>query len=264
MSKITNRRSTKNTQTSCLRRFAVGYTRVSTPRQGDKGTSLETQRIAIEAFAQAMDFTLIETFDDVASGYGAKSLYNRKKLQAALDLVARNDAVLIVWDWDRLSRHASFDMQVKEILPDASRVICAKDGMNMLEASRAAQLAHGEKAREIISHNTKQGMARMSAQGMKFGNPAIATDVQPLGTLAWSNTREDQDHALADVLRRLPNQLELTRTQAAEIFNQNGLRTLHKKEWTRNRVTEPLRRARVILREEEAAQMSSNPNFGLF
>ncbi|PSL17741.1 hypothetical protein [Shimia abyssi] len=101
-------------------------------------------------------------------------------------------------------------------------------------------------------------------QGMTFGNPAIGTDVQPLGTLTWSNTREDHDQALADVLRRLPNSMELTRSQLSDVFNHNGLRTLHNKELTRDRVTEPLKRARVILREKEAAQMAANPNFGLF
>lgn len=264
MPKRTDRRSTTNDQSSCLRRSAVGYTRVSTSRQGDKGTSLETQRIAIEAFAEARKYMLIETFDDVASGYGAKSFHNRKKLQATLDLVVRNDAVLIVWDWDRLSRHASFDKQVKKILSDASRIICAKDGMNMLEASRAAQLAHSETAREIISHNTKQGMARMSAQGVTFGNPEIGTKVQPMGTATYSNMRQEHDVKIADVLRKLPDPMGITRVQAADIFNQKGLRTLQNKEWTKSRVTEPLKRARAILLEEEAAQMSSSPNFGLF
>ncbi len=264
MPKITDRRSTTNAQNSCLRRLAVGYTRVSTAGQGEKGTSLEAQRVAIEAFAEAKDFTLIETFDDVASGVSARSFYDRKKLQAALDLAARTDAVLIVWDWDRLSRHANFYKQVRKVFPDVNRIICAKDGMNILEASRAAKLAHGEKVAEIISKTTKEGMAKKRAQGVTFGNPEIRTKVQPVGTATWANTRAEQDQALADVLRRLPNQMELTRTQAAETFNQSGLRTLHKKEWNRDRVTEPLKRARAILKEEEAAQMSSNPNFGLF
>ena len=136
--------------------------------------------------------------------------------------------------------------------------------MNMLEASRAAQLAHDERIAAIISRNTKEGMANMRAQGVTFGNPAIATDVQPLGTATWSNTREDQDHALADVLRRLPNRMEITRAQAADIFNQCGLRTLQNKEWTKSRVTEPLKRARAILQTEEKAQMASDPRYGMF
>ena len=264
MSKKTDRRSVENDQNSNLHRLAVGYTRVSTPGQGDKGTSLEAQRVAIETYSYALEYKLIETFDDVASGVGAKSFYNRKKLQAALNLAVRNGAVLIVWDWDRLSRHASFEKQVQKVLPDAVRIICAKDGMNMLEASRAAQFAHNEQTAANISRTTKEGMAKKRAQGMSFGNPAITTDVQPLGTLTWSNTREVHDQALADVLRRLPDPMELTRSQAADIFNKNGLRTLHNKEWTRDRVTEPLKRARAILRKEEVAQMAANPEFGMF
>lgn len=264
MSKRTNRQGTANEQGANRRRLAVGYTRVSTVAQGDNGKSLEVQRVAIEVYADAMGYTLIEVLDDVASGVGASSFFNRKKLQAALDLVVREDAVLVVWDWDRLSRHANFEKQVKRVLPDGSRIICAKDGMNMLEASRAAKLAHGEKLAEIISETTKEGMARLSAQGIIFGNPEIRTKVQPMGTAAYSNMRLEHELEIADVLRKHPDPMGITRAQAAEIFNQNGIRTLQNKEWTKSRVTEPLKRARAILREEEAAQMSSNPKFGMF
>lgn len=72
---------------SQLRGLAVGYARVSTTGQGENGGSLEAQRLAIEAYADAANYTLIETFEDVGSGVGERSFYNRKRLQAALDLV---------------------------------------------------------------------------------------------------------------------------------------------------------------------------------
>jgi DNA invertase Pin-like site-specific DNA recombinase len=259
-----DRRSATGNLGSGLNGVAVGYARVSTKRQGEKGSSLEAQRAAIQAYSDAMGYTLIEIFEDVSSGVGAKSFHNRKRLQSALDLADHNDAVLIVWDWDRLSRHAGFERQVQKVLPDAKRIICAKDGMNMLEASRAARFKHGEHAAANISRATKEALAKKKAQGVTFGNPAIATEVQPLGTESWSNTRKDHDQTLADVLRRLPNPMEITREQAAEVFNQNGLLTLHKKEWTKSRVTEPLKRARELLRSEDQERMTTNPIYGMF
>ncbi|MFN3208938.1 MAG: recombinase family protein [Roseovarius sp.] len=264
MPKTTNKQGIERDWKGTIRRLAVGYTRVSTTQQGERGTSQEAQRKAIATYADAMNYTLIEIFDDVASGVSAKSFHEREKLQAALDKAVEFHGVLIVWDWDRLSRHASFDKQVQKVFPDANKIVCAKDGLNMLEASRAAQFAHGEQTAANISRKTKEGMAKRRAQGATFGNPAISTDVQPLGVASWSNTRKDQDHAIANVLRSLPNPMELSRSQAAEILNQRGIRTLHKKEWTKSRVTEPLKRARAILEEEEKAKMAANPKFGIF
>ncbi|QFT97430.1 hypothetical protein FIU85_08970 [Roseovarius sp. THAF8] len=264
MSRTTNRWDAPKNGNAIPRGLAVAYTRVSTAGQGSKGTSSQNQRDAIEEFARVAGYKVIETFDDVASGAHAKSFYNRPELQNALDSAVRNDCVLIVWDWDRLSRHAGFDKQVRKVFSDLSRIVCARHGMDMQEASRKAQFLHSAKAREIISNNTKRGMARMSAQGVTFGNPDIQTKVQPMGTAAYSNMRQELEIKMADVLRRLPNPMGITRAQAAEIFNQHGLRTLQNKEWTKSRVTEPLKRARAILEEEEKAKMAANPKFGIF
>lgn len=264
MPKRTDRRTKVETRASSLRNLAVGYTRVSTPGQGERGASLETQRVAIENFADAMNYTLIEMFDDVASGVGAKSFFHRECLHAALDLVVREGAVLVVWDWDRLSRHAGFERQVRKVLPDFSRIICAREGNTMRDAAREARFAHSEHKATIISDATKAGMAKMRAQGAVFGNPAIKTDVQPLGAFTWSSTRRDHDQAIADILRDHPNAMNLSRAGVSELLNRSGLRTLHGNEWDKSRVTGPLKRARAILLEEEKAQVSSDPRFGMF
>ena len=56
-----------------IRRLAVGYVRVSTPGQGDKGISLDAQRSGIDAYSDHMGYTVLEIFQDVCSGVGAKS-----------------------------------------------------------------------------------------------------------------------------------------------------------------------------------------------
>lgn len=262
MSNEAERNSTTDNRRRSLRRLAVGYARVSTTAQGKKGTSLEVQRAAIEVFAGAADWMLVEVFQDVSSGVGARSFCTRQGLQAALDLVVREGAVLIVWDWDRLSRYARIKAQIEKVLPDLNRVICAKEGNMLRDAANDARLASNEMAAEIISRKTRKGMARKRAEGAIFGNPKIRS-VAPLGCSAWSAKCRENDQAIADALRDHPD-ATMSRAQAAEFLNRKGLRTAHGNEWTKGRVTEPLKRARAILREEEERQMAANPHYGMF
>lgn len=264
MPKITDSRIAAKNLGRNLRNVAVGYTRVSTPDQGANGISLDVQQVAIEKFADDMDYRLIEVFKEVGSAVGAKSFHNRKILQRALDLVVREGAVLIVWDWCRLSRYAGFENQLRKILPDLGRVICARVGNTMREAARDAQLKHHETSATIIARRTREGMGKKRAEGVIFGNPDIRTKVQPFGASSWSAMCRDHDHLVANALRSHPDPMNLSRAQAAEFLNQCGLRTLHNNEWTTSRVTEPLRRARAILREEEKMQTASDPRFGMF
>jgi len=243
---------------------AVGYVRVSTPKQGDNGISLDAQRSGIEAFSNHMGYTLIEVFEDVCSGVGAKSLTKRDGLRLAIDLAARENADLIIWDWDRLSRHAGFEADIRKKIPERDRIICAKNGNTMREASRAASFAHAEKEADHISKTTKDGMARLRAQGRVFGNPDILTSVQPLGAITWSNSADNLVRKIADILRKLDSDpFEITHAQAADILNKKGLRTLHGKDWNKSRVRGPLKKARAILKEEDEAETKRPPNFGM-
>ena len=244
------------------RRLAVGYVRVSTIGQGNSGISLAAQRLGIEAFAEAMKYEVIEIFEDIASGVGENSFFYRKNLRHALEMVVREDAVLIVWDWDRLSRYAGFEEQVQKVISERNRIICAKEGNTMLEASRAATLANKEKFAKEISRTTKEGIARRTAEGVIFGNPEISTTVQPMGVVAYSNAADDLVRRIADVLRCLEDPFGITYARIAEILNEKAIRTLHGKEWTVSRARGPVTKARDILRSEDEVQR--NPIFGLF
>lgn len=246
-----------------FRRLAVGYVRVSTAGQGTSGISLDAQKVGIETFADAMGYTLVEVFEDVASGVGAKSFHKRDGLNAALDLAARADADLIVWDWDRLSRHTGFANQVRKVLPDSDRIVCAKEGTMMRDAARAASFEHGERIAQEISRTTKKGMARLGAEGVTFGNPLIRTYVQPLGAATWSNSAYEHVCRIADVLRELDDPFGVTHAHVAKILNEKGLRTLQSKEWTASRARIPLSKARELLRSEGEYALRSLPTFGM-
>lgn len=247
-----------------LHRLAVGYARVSTPRQGESGISADAQRVGIQEYAEHVGFTLIEIFDDVASGVGAKSFANRDGLRRALDMAVRDNARLIVWDWDRLSRHSQFKEQILEYISDLNRVICAKHGADMRDAAKHATFKHTEAVAAEISRRTKEGMKKKREEGVVFGNPDIRTKVQPLGTSTWSEISKKQDQAIADVLRDLPDPFAPTYAEVADLLNSKYLRTLQKNEWNKSRVRQPVERARAILRQEEEMQQESHPRFGMF
>ena len=82
---------------------AVGYIRVSTEGQAEKGISLEAQRAKIEAYAALKDFTLVEIVED--AGISAKNL-KRPGMQRLLDMIHRKeiDAVIIL-KLDRMFRN---------------------------------------------------------------------------------------------------------------------------------------------------------------
>lgn len=242
--------------------FAFGYARVSTKGQDKMGGSLSDQRKAIEAFATSMGYTLVEIFDEVGSGVGDKSFHNRPKLKAALEAAKNHEGFLLVWGWDRLSRHSKFREQVRNVFPRLDRIIDIKEAIRLQDASSAARLAHAESVANKTSKATQSSMAKKAAEGSTFGNPKIRTNVQPLGTEAFSKRRAELDEKIAAVLRTHPDSMSLSRQQVAELLNANGIRTLQGKAWTKSRVTNPLKRVRKRLADEEATRLS--PMFGAF
>ena len=80
----------------------LGYVRVSTSEQANKGAGLEAQRRAILAECQRRGWHLVETIED--AGYSARDL-KRPGIQEALRALERREAsALVVAKLDRLSR----------------------------------------------------------------------------------------------------------------------------------------------------------------
>lgn len=231
---------------------AVGYVRVSTAQQGKTGMSLELQREAISTYTSRAGYDLIEIFEDVSSGKGDTSFYKRKGLQAALDLAKAEDAVLVVWNWSRLSRSRLIEKQVINTLGDIYRVVSVEERNTLNEAAETAVLRHNEGFAEEISRRTREGMAKQRDQGAIHGNPDIKTDVQPRGVAANAAAADRLVHAIAEVLRRLDDPFGCNLKQVADALNQTGLRTGQTGEWTTSRARGPVKKARELLKKEMA------------
>ena len=74
------------------RQTAIAYTRGSTAQQGRSGLGLEAQQAALNRFAEAEGYSLIETFEEVETGKGADALDRRPQLAAALKAARQHKA----------------------------------------------------------------------------------------------------------------------------------------------------------------------------
>jgi DNA invertase Pin-like site-specific DNA recombinase len=241
----------------------VGYMRVSTAKQGENGISLELQQSAIYNFAEAAGLTVIAVYSDVASGRGRRSIHRRSGLRKAFEACRDYDAHLVVWDWSRLSREASTEEELLNLLPSPERVHSIGNEESFESARRHARVAHAQEQRDEISKRTKVAMDERKRSGKQFGNPDIKT-VQESGRDAWSRISEDIARNIADVLLALPDRKVLSRRELAEELNQRGLLTGHGLLWNASRLRGPLQRAEELLPGADDEAMRKHPTYGLF
>ena len=241
----------------------VGYMRVSTEKQGENGISLELQENAIYNFAQDAGMTVIAVYSDVASGRGSRSIHRRAGLRKAFEACRACEAQLVVWDWSRLSREASTEEELLNLLPPPERVHSIGDDESFESARNHARVAHAQEQRDEISKRTKAAMDERKRSGKQFGNPDIKT-VQESGRDAWSRISEDIARSIADILRSLPERKALRRCNIADELNRRGLLTGHGLLWNASRLRGPLQRAEELLAGEDDEAMRRHPTYGLF
>ncbi|MFN5997324.1 MAG: recombinase family protein [Paracoccaceae bacterium] len=241
----------------------IGYVRVSTEGQGKSRVSLDLQRDAIREFAAKLGVPLLEIFEDVASGRGAKSFPSRQGLQRALEAVRDHGGDLVVWDWSRLSRHADHSTEILGLLTDEGRIHSISEAIDLAAAAKAGQLVHAQRSGEVIAKRTKDAMAKLKASGTVFGNPDIL-DAQRKGASSMSAKSDALVSDIADALRSIPDQEKLSRAEIAESLNARGIATGASLPWNVSRVTGPLRKARSLLKAEAEAAARAHPKYGLF
>lgn len=159
-----------------VQQLAVGYCRVSTDRQGDRGYGLEAQRQVIEAEAAHRGWQLGQVYVDVASG---GSLKRRTELQEALAVLDAGEAqVLIVAKLDRLSRSlldfAGLMAQAQRggwaiVAPDIGVDTSTVNGE--LIANIIMALAQWE--RRVIGQRTKDALSVVRERGTTLGRPVM-------------------------------------------------------------------------------------------
>jgi site-specific DNA recombinase len=150
---------------------AIGYVRVSSEEQADKGISLEAQQAKIRAWADLNGYDQIEVYSD--PGVSGKALVNREGVQAALKAVQQRDA-LVVYSLSRLSRRTRDALDVAEELEkkgadlvSLSERIDTTTAAGKMVFRMLAVLAEFE--RDQIAERTRAALAHLKAKGEFVG-----------------------------------------------------------------------------------------------
>lgn len=157
---------------------SIGYIRVSTDRQGERGYGLDAQKLVIRAEAKHRGWALGRIYVDVASG---SSMRRRAEMKAALSaLEAREADVLIVSKLDRLSRSLiDFAGIMRTSRAQGWGLVAVDIGVDTsttngeLIANIIMSLAQWE--RRIIGERTRAALAAVKARGKQLGRPTSVT-----------------------------------------------------------------------------------------
>ena len=149
---------------------AIGYIRVSTQGQADDGVSLEAQKAKIEAWCLANDYSLVDMFVD--AGISGAAMGNREGLQAALDAVGKNVA-LVAYSMSRLSRSTKDMLEIADQLErrgadlvSLTEKIDTTSAAGKMVFRMLAVLSEFE--RDLVSERTKAALAHKTANGEKY------------------------------------------------------------------------------------------------
>ena len=197
---------------------AVGYIRVSTARQGKSGLGLEAQQTILARFADAEDYNLIQTFEEVETGKGADALDRRPQLSAALKAAKKLKSPILVAKLDRLSRNVHF---IRGLMEHKTPFIVAELGADADPFMLHVYAALAEKERAMISRRTKDALAAKKAQGVKLGG---------LNAGGIKNRTEAQERAVA--LRPILAELDgMSARSIADQLNMRKVPTPHGGPW---------------------------------
>ncbi|MGQ3209524.1 recombinase family protein [Shinella sp.] len=147
-----------------MKKYVI-YTRVSTQEQGKSGLGLAAQERDIDIYLNQFSdqpFEVIGRFQDILSGADDE----RPELEAALKLVRKTGAELLISKLDRLSRKVSFIAALMEDKKVTLRVASMPYG-TPFQLHIYAALA--EQEREFISARTKAALQSAKGRGVKLG-----------------------------------------------------------------------------------------------
>jgi DNA invertase Pin-like site-specific DNA recombinase len=152
----------------------IGYVRVSTEEQADKGVSLDAQEAKVRAYAALHDLDLVDVVVD--AGGSAKSL-KRPGLQRALGMLKTGQAAgLVVAKLDRLSRSVRdwnnlidgyFGESAGKTLMSVADSIDTRTAAGRLVLNVLMSVAQWE--REAIGERTRDALRHKQARGERTG-----------------------------------------------------------------------------------------------
>lgn len=225
---------------------AIGYVRVSTDLQREKGMGLEAQRETVRRYAADHGLELVDVVAEAASG-GVRQgeEFSWEHRPALLELMDRAMAgeydVLLVARFDRLSRdYATLTVLERRLRKHGARIVSAteENGDSALAEFFRGQLALiAQLERATIRDRFDQGKARRRRQGQHVeGSVPYGYVRGPGGTLEPDPERREIVARMFAAARKGVSPAGIART-----LNHDGIASPRGKTWSRQAVTLILR-----------------------
>jgi len=234
---------------------AIGYVRVSTARQAEKGVSMAAQEEKVRAWAKLNEAVAVDIFTD--AGLSGKRADNRPALQRALEAVEKGDA-LVVYSLSRLARSTRDTLALADTLQkrgadlvSLSEKIDTTSAAGKMVFRMLAVL--GEFERDQVSDRTRAALEHKRANGEKTGGEVPYGYRARAGRL-FKVTREQraiesmvrmrrQGRTLRAIGRALEN-AKVTRKDGARTWHPEAVRRILDRTIARRRVTDRSKRDR--------------------
>jgi len=217
---------------------AVGYLRVSTAGQGQRGNGIEAQRASIESFARSEGFVIDLWVSEIETGKGADALTKRPKLAEALKAARRLKAPVIVSKLDRLSRDVAF---ISGLMSERVPFVVAELGADVDPFVLHLFAALGEKERKLIAVRTREALQALKRKGVKLGNLESLPIAQRLGADAMRAKADAFAQATLPIIQAYQQQ-GMTVREIAEELNKRGVETFRQGQWHASTVVNLLKR----------------------
>jgi DNA invertase Pin-like site-specific DNA recombinase len=219
---------------------AVSYIRVSTQGQGRSGLGLEAQRDAIDRFAVAEGFEIIEWFEEIETGKGADALERRPVLSGALAKARKLKAPVVVSKLDRLSRDVAF---IAGLMAQRVPFIVTELGADADPFMLHVYAALAQKERALISARTRAALLAKKAAGAQLGNRSNLVEAQKMGAAANALSADAFAANVLPFIKALQASNVKSLRAIAEALNARGVRTARGGAWSAVQVKRVLRRA---------------------
>jgi site-specific DNA recombinase len=221
---------------------AIGYVRVSTDQQADRGVSLEAQTEKVRAMAVVKDAELLDVIVD--AGESAKSL-QRPGMARLLALVDNRAVdVVIIAKLDQLTRSvADLAELLKRFKRSGVSLVSVADSLDTKSAAGRLVLnimvSVSEWEREAIGERTRDAMHLKQTKGERVGNVPFGYRLAADGVHLEDEPIEQHSLTRLRALQAAGH----SQRQIAELLNAEGLATRTGSPWRHQYVANLLRTA---------------------
>lgn len=211
----------------------VAYYRVSTQKQGQSGLGLQAQQQAVAQYVGTGTAQLLAEFTEVETGKGSNALAKRPQLQQAIAHAKRHKATLVIAKLDRLARNVHFVSSLMESKVDF--LCCDMPSATPLTIHILAAVAEDEAKR--ISQRTKAALEQAKKNGVKLGNPQLASTL--------NQPRIDKANEFAEGMRSILSALKangMTQRDMRDELNAKGIVSARGAQWSLIQLQRTLKR----------------------